>query len=336
MRTWEIRGDFGLQNLAIAEKPEREPGPGEVVVGVRACSLNYRDLQVVRGQYGPSTRLPLVPFSDGAGEVVAVGEGVTRFAEGDRVCGIFMQGWISGEVTPEAAATALGGAIDGMLSEKVVLSEEGLVHIPEHLSFEEASTLPCAAVTAWNGLVEKGGLKAGETVLVQGTGGVSIFALQFAEMLGARAIATSSSDEKLERALALGASDGINYKTTPEWDERTLELTGGRGVDHVVEVGGPDTFNGSLSAVRMGGGIYMIGVLTGIRGEVNTALILRKTIRVQGIYVGSRAMFEAMNRAISLNEMRPVIDRVFSFEEAPDALRHMESAAHFGKIVVRF
>ena len=336
MRSWEIRGDFGLENLAIAEKPEPEPGPGEVVVGVRACSLNYRDLQVVRGQYGPNIPLPLVPFSDGAGEVVAVGEGVTRFAEGDRVAGIFMQGWISGEVTPDAAATALGGAMDGMLSEKVVLSEEGLVHVPEHLSFEEASTLPCAAVTAWNGLVEKGGLKAGDTVLVQGTGGVSIFALQFAKMFGARAIATSSSDEKLERALSLGASEGINYKTTPEWDERTLELTGGRGVDHVVEVGGPDTLNGSLSAVRMGGGIYMIGVLTGIRGEVNTALILRKTIRVQGIYVGSRAMFEAMNRAISLNEMRPVIDRTFSFEEAPDALRHMESAAHFGKIVVSF
>ncbi len=247
-----------------------------------------------------------------------------------------MQGWISGEITPAAAATALGGAIDGMLSEKVVLSEEGLVRIPEHLSFEEASTLPCAAVTAWNGLVEKGGLKAGETVLVQGTGGVSLFALQFAKMFGARAIATSSSDEKLERALTLGASDGINYKKNPGWDERALELTGGRGVDHVVEVGGPDTLNGSLSAVRMGGGIYMIGVLTGISGEVNTALILRKSVRVQGIYVGSRAMFEAMNRAISLNELRPVIDRAFSFEEVPDALRHMESGAHFGKIVVRF
>ncbi len=336
MRAWEIRGDFGIANLAIAEKPEPEPGPGEVVVEVRACSLNYRDLQVVRGQYGSNTRLPLVPFSDGAGEVVAVGEGVARFAQGDRVSGIFMQGWISGEITPAAAATALGGAIDGMLSEKVVLSEEGLVRIPEHLSFEEASTLPCAAVTAWNGLVEKGGLKAGETVLVQGTGGVSLFALQFAKMFGARAIATSSSDEKLERALTLGASDGINYKKNPGWDERALELTGGRGVDHVVEVGGPDTLNGSLSAVRMGGGIYMIGVLTGISGEVNTALILRKSVRVQGIYVGSRAMFEAMNRAISLNELRPVIDRAFSFEEVPDALRHMESGAHFGKIVVRF
>lgn len=336
MRVWEIRGDFGLDNLALAERPEPEPGPGEVVVEVRACSLNYRDLQVVRGQYGSGVRLPIVPFSDGSGEVVAVGEGVTRFAEGDRVCGIFMQGWISGEITPYATATALGGAIDGMLSERVVLSEEGLVRIPDHLSFEEASTLPCAAVTAWNGLVEKGGLKAGETVLVQGTGGVSLFALQFAEMFGARVIATSSSDEKLERVLSLGASDGINYKKTGEWDERALELTGGRGVDHVVEVGGPDTFNGSLSAVRMGGCIYMIGVLTGIRGEVNTALILRKSVRVQGIYVGSRAMFEAMNRAISLNGMRPIIDRTFSFEEAPDALRHMESGAHFGKIVVRF
>ena len=336
MRVWEISGNFGLENLALAKRPEPEPGPGEVVVEVRACSLNYRDLQVVRGLYNPKMPLPRVPFSDGAGEVVAVGEGVTRFAEGDRVCGIFMQGWISGEITPDAAATALGGAIDGMLSEKVLLSEEGLVRIPDHLSFEEASTLPCAAVTAWNGLVEKGALKAGDTVLVQGTGGVSLFALQFARMFGARVIATSSSDEKLERALSLGASDGINYKKTPEWDGRALELTGGRGIDHVVEVGGPDTLNGSLSAVRMGGAIYTIGVLTGIRGEVNTALILRKSVRVQGIYVGSRAMFEAMNRAISLNEMRPVIDRTFSFEEAPDALRHMESGAHFGKIVVGF
>ena len=336
MRVWEIQGDFGLENLAIAERPEPEPGPGEVVVGVRACSLNYRDLQVVRGLYDPKMPLPRVPFSDGAGEVVAVGEGVTRFERGDRVCGIFMQGWISGDITPSSAATALGGAIDGMLSEKVVLSEEGLVRIPDHLSFEEASTLPCAAVTAWNGLVEGGGLKAGDTVLVQGTGGVSLFALQFAGMFGARVIATSSSDEKLERALSLGAFDGINYKKVPEWDERALELTGGRGLDHVVEVGGPDTLDASLSAVRMGGGIYMIGVLTGIRGEVNTALILRKSVRVQGIYVGSRAMFEAMNRAISSNAMRPVIDRTFPFEEAPDALRHMESAAHFGKIVVRF
>ena len=336
MRVWEIQGGFGLENLAIAERPEPEPGPGELVVEVRACSLNYRDLQVVRGLYDPKMQLPRVPFSDGSGEVVAVGEGVTRFDRGDRVCGIFMQGWISGGITPSAAATALGGAIDGMLSEKVVLSEEGLVHVPDHLSFEEASTLPCAAVTAWNGLVEGGGLKAGDTVLVQGTGGVSLFALQFAKMFGARVISTSSSDEKLERALSLGASDGINYKKVPEWDERALELTGGRGLDHVVEVGGPDTLDSSLSAVRMGGGIYMIGVLTGIRGEVNTALILRKNVRVQGIYVGSRAMFEAMNRAISLNETRPVIDRTFSFEEAPNALRHMESGAHFGKIVVGF
>ena len=336
MRAWEIRGDFGIENLALVERPEPEPGPGEVVVEVRACSLNYRDLQVVRGQYGSGVPLSRVPFSDGAGEVVAVGEGVTRFAEGDRVAGIFMQGWISGEITPEAVATARGGAIDGMLSERVVLSGEGLVRVPDHLSFEEASTLPCAAVTAWNGLVEKGGLKAGETVLVQGTGGVSLFALQFANMFGARAIATSSSDEKLERALALGASDGINYKRTPDWDARVLELTGGRGVDHVVEVGGPGTLDGSLSAVRVGGGIYMIGVLTGTRGEVNTALILRKSVRVQGIYVGSRAMFEAMNRAISLSEMRPIIDRAFPFEEVPEALRHMQSGAHFGKIVVRF
>ncbi len=335
MRAWEIRDSFGIESLTITEKPEPEPGPGQVAVRVRAVSLNYRDLQVVKGQYDPKMPLPRIPFSDGAGEVVAVGEGVTRFEVGDRVAGIFMQEWVEGGVTPEKAASALGGRIDGMLREYAVLNESGLVAIPEHLSYEEAATLPCAAVTAWNALVTQGGLSAGETVLLQGTGGVSIFALQIANMFGARAIVTSSSDEKLERAYSLGASDGINYRETPEWDEKVLELTGGRGVDYVVEVGGPGTLNRSLLAVRMGGYVAMIGVLTGGGGEITTASILRKSIRIQGIYVGSRTMFEAMNRAISLHGLKPVVDRVFDFEEAPDALRHMESGAHFGKICIR-
>ena len=335
MRAWEIKDSFGIESLEITDKPEPEPGPGQVAVRVRAVSLNYRDLQVVKGQYDPKMPLPRIPFSDGAGEVVAVGENVTRFQAGDRVAGIFMQEWVEGGVTPEKAASALGGRIDGMLREYAVLNESGLVHVPEHLSYEEAATLPCAAVTAWNALVTQGGLSAGETVLLQGTGGVSIFALQIANMFGARAIVTSSSDEKLERAYSLGASDGINYRETPEWDEKVLELTGGRGVDYVVEVGGPGTLNKSLSAVRMGGYVAMIGVLTGGGGEITTASILRKSIRIQGIYVGSRTMFEAMNRAISLHGLKPVVDRVFDFEEAPDALRHMESGAHFGKICVR-
>ena len=335
MRAWEIRDEFGIDSLTITEKPKPEPGPGQVAVRVRAVSLNYRDLQVVKGQYDPKMPLPRIPFSDGAGEVVAVGENVTRFEAGDRVAGIFMQEWVEGGVTPEKAASALGGRIDGMLQEYAVLNESGLVRIPEYLFYEEAATLPCAAVTAWNALVTQGGLSAGETVLLQGTGGVSIFALQFAGMFGARAIVTSSSDEKLEKAYSLGASDGINYRETPEWDEKVLELTGGRGVDYVVEVGGPGTLNKSLSAVRMGGYVAMIGVLTGGGGEITTASILRKSIRIQGIYVGSRAMFEAMNRAISLHGLKPVVDRVFDFEEAPDALRHMESGAHFGKICIR-
>jgi NADPH:quinone reductase-like Zn-dependent oxidoreductase len=334
MRAWEIREDFGIENLALADRPDPEPGYGEVLVRVRACSPNYRDLQVVRGLYDPKMPLPRVPFSDGAGEVVAVGEGVTRFAAGDRVAGIFMQEWVGGGITPEKAASALGGRIDGMLAEHVVLREYGLVPVPEHLSFAEAATLPCAAVTAWNALVNHGGLKAGDAVLVQGTGGVSLFALQFANLFGARVIATSSSDEKLERARKLGAAEGVNYRTHEDWDEKALELTGGRGVDHVVEVGGPDTLSKSLKAVRMGGNVAMIGVLTGVRGEVDTASILRKTVKLQGIYVGNREMFEDMNRAISLHGLRPVIDRAFPFEETPDALRLMQSGAHFGKIVV--
>ena len=334
MRAWEIQDEFGIDNLKLAERPDPEPGPGEVVVEVRANSLNYRDYQTVMGQYDPNLPRPRIPFSDGAGEVVAVGDGAEKFRVGDRVAGAFMQGWTGGLVTAEAAESALGGAIDGMLAEQVALREEGLVRIPEHLSYEEAATLPCAAVTAWNGLVEQGGLKAGETVLVLGTGGVSIFALQIANLFGAKTLITSSSDEKLERARELGAAETINYSQNPDWEREVLDRTGGRGVDHVVEVGGPGTFAKSLSAVRAGGNIAMIGVLTGAKGEVPTAAILRKSVRVQGIFVGSREMFERLNRALALNEVHPVVDRRFSFEEAREALRHMESASHFGKIVI--
>ncbi|MFN2456155.1 MAG: NAD(P)-dependent alcohol dehydrogenase [Pyrinomonadaceae bacterium] len=335
MKAFELQNGFGFDALKLVERAEPRPGHRQILVRVRAASLNYRDLMVVKGQYDPRMSLPRVPLSDGAGEVVAVGENVTRVKIGDRVAGIFMQTWIGGEVTPAHSKSALGGAIDGMLAEYVVLSEEGVVHIPEHLSYEEAATLPCAAVTAWNALVTQGRLTAGETVLVQGTGGVSLFALQFAKTLGARVIATSSSDEKLERALALGASDGINYRNVPEWDKRVRELTSG-GVDHVVEVGGAGTLNKSLGAVRMGGTISMIGVLTGTGGEINTISILMKSVRVQGIYVGSRVMFEAMNRAIALHYLKPVVDRVFPFEQAIDALKYMESGAHFGKICLSF
>jgi NADPH:quinone reductase-like Zn-dependent oxidoreductase len=332
MKAYEVQTGFGFENLKIVERPEPKPGPGQVLVNQRVWSLNYRDLLVVTGQYNPRMKLPLVPLSDGAGEVAAVGPGVTRFKPGDRVAGCFMQRWPGGALTDDKAKSALGGAIDGVLAEQVVLLEEGLVPIPDGLSFEEAATLPCAAVTAWHALVDSGRVKAGDTVLVQGTGGVSLFALQFAVMHGAKVIATSSSDDKLARAKQLGAAIGINYKTTPEWGKKALELTG--GVDHVIEVGGSGTLGESLRAVRHGGHVAMIGILSGGAG-VNPVPILMKAIRVQGIFVGSREMFEAMNRAIALHKMKPVIDRVFPFEQAAEALKHMQGASHFGKIVIK-
>ena len=335
MRVFEIRDRFGLEALTIGERPRPAPGPGQVLLKMRAASLNYRDLMLVKGQYNPRLKLPRIPLSDGVGEVAAVGAGATRFNVGDRVAGLFMPGWQEGELTEAKARTALGDAFDGMLAEFVVLPEDGVIPVPAHLTDEEAACFPCAAVTAWNALVTRGGVRAGETVLIQGTGGVSLFALQFARLAGARVIATSSSDEKLAKVLAMGASDGINYKATPGWADRVRELTGGVGVDHVVEVGGAGTLGQSLRAVRVAGQISLIGVLTG-RGEVDPTPMLMKAVRVQGIYVGSGAMFAAMNRAIALHGLRPVVDRVFPFEQAREALAYMESQAHFGKIVIRF
>lgn len=334
MKAIEIQERFGLDSLKIAERPDPRPGTGQVLIKVKAASLNYRDLLMALGQYNPRQKLPLVPLSDGAGEVVEVGEGVTRVKAGARVAGIFAQEWIGGEPTKEKLRSTLGGPLDGMLREYAVLSEEGVMPVPDHLSFEEAATLPCAAVTAWNALITQGGVKAGDTVLVQGTGGVSLFALQFASMVGARVIVTSSSDEKLERAGRLGASDGVNYKAEPDWDKRARELTRGKGVDHIVEVGGAGTLARSLRAIRIGGQISMIGVLSGNSADFNVIPILMQNIRVQGVMVGNREMFEAMNRAIALHKMKPVIDRVFPFEEARAAFEHMQSGAHFGKICI--
>ena len=336
MKAFEIQNKFGLDSLTLTERPDPKPSYGQVLIKLRSLSLNYRDLMVVKGLYNPKLPLPLIPFSDGVGEVVAVGEGVTRVNIGDRVAGIFFQKWLAGELTAEKAESALGGAIEGMLAEYVVLHEDGVVRVPEHLTDEEAASLPCAAVTAWNALFTSGGLKAGDIVLIQGTGGVSIFALQFALLAGARVIATSSSDEKLERVLQLGASDGINYKQTPDWSKKVRELTAGDGVDYVVEVGGAGTLTESLRAVRYGGQISLIGVLTGGSAEINTASILMKNVKVQGIYVGSREMFEAMNSAIALHKLHPVCDRVFDFHQAPQALKYMETGSHFGKICIRF
>ena len=334
MRAVEIRDGFGLDHLALAERPEPRPGSGEALVRVRAASLNYRDLLMADGRYNRKQKLPLVPCSDGAGTVVEVGEGVTRVRAGDRVCGIFAQGWIAGEPSRDMARTTLGGPLDGMLAEQVVLHEQGLVKVPGHLSDEAAATLPCAAVTAWSSLIESGGLTAGQTVLLLGTGGVSIFALQLAVLAGARAIITSSSDAKLERARGLGAAETINYRQVPDWGAKVKELTGGDGVDHVLEVGGAGTLAQSLQAVRNGGRVHLIGVLAGVATEIPITAIQMRRIRVEGVLVGSRASFEAMNRAVALHRLQPVIDRTFPLADTRAAFEHLASGNHFGKICI--
>jgi NADPH:quinone reductase-like Zn-dependent oxidoreductase len=333
MKLYEFRETKGIDSLIPVEREVPKPGQREVLIRVHAVSLNYRDLLVAGGLFPGGLKLPLIPFSDGAGEVADIGPGVSRVHRGDRVAGIFMQNWISGDVSPYVTRASLGGSVDGMLAQYVVLHEEGVIRIPSHLSYEEAATLPCAAVTAWNALT--GWMfKPGISVLVQGTGGVAMFVLQFAKLAGARVIVTSSSDHKLKRAAELGADDGINYKTNPDWDSEALRLTGGIGVDHIIELGGPATLGRSMNAVRVGGRISVIGLLAGPNATVSSMPILLKQIQVQGIFVGSRDMFEAMNRAISLHRLRPVVDRVFKFDEARDALRYLESGKHVGKIVV--
>ena len=330
MRAYQVKSP-GIDGLKEVELPRPTPGPRQILVKVAACSLNYRDLAVVSGKYPAPTKADLIPLSDGAGEVVEIGPGVTHFSVGDKVAGNFTQRWYGGQPAPENGNYALGGTADGMLAEYVVLEEQGAVKLPPNLSLEEGATLPCAGVTAWHAVVEYGRAKAGDVVLVQGTGGVSIFALQFARAMGAAVIATSSSDEKLAHAKRLGAAHGINYKTNPEWDKAAVELSGG-GVDLVVEVGGAGTFPRSLGAIKPGGKIGMIGVLT--QGESNPLMILGKRANVQGISVGSTQMFEAMNRAIAVNGLKPVIDKVFPFAATREAFRHLESARHFGKIVI--
>ena len=332
MKTYELKtADQGMATLALVDRTETALAPGQVSVKMHAASLNFRDIQILRGTYGVQ---PKVPLSDGAGEVVAIGTAVTRVKVGDRVAGAFRQSHISGELTPEKASSALGGEKEGVLAEMVVFDEQGLVLLPEYLSYEEGATLPCAAVTAWNALVVEAQIKAGDTVLLLGTGGVSIFALQFAKMMGARVIITSSSDEKLERARSLGADLTINYKTTPAWDDTVLTMTDGKGVDVVLETGGSATLSQSLHAVRVSGQIEVIGVINGIKSEVDVRSILGKHIRVQGLSVGSRDSFEAMNQALAQNQLHPVIDKVFPFTGANDAVAYLVSGDHFGKVVI--
>ena len=331
MRAWQI-SSFGIDSLEFVDRPTPVPGPGEVLIAVRAISFNYRDLLMVTGRYNPKLRLPRVPCSDGAGEVVAVGEGVTAWKPGDRVAGIFMQNWLDGPLTPPRAKGALGGDIDGMLTENVVLKETSLVPIPEHLSFQEAATLPCAAVTAWNALAA-GNLKPGGTILIQGTGGVSIFALQFARIMGLRVLGISSSYEKLQRAIGMGLDVGLNYRDHPEWERWVSDQTGGEGVDLVVEVGGIGTLPRSLKAVRIGGTVAQVGVLSEVAEPFSISTILHKMVRIHGIYVGSRRDFVEMNKAISLAQLRPVGEE-FPWTQAREVLHRMEEGSHFGKLVL--
>ena len=335
MKKFVLTGTDGLSSLVAQETSIPEPGAGQVVVRLRAISLNFRDIMIAGGSYA-GIRYPLVPISDGSGVVEAVGPGVTKVKSGDKVCGIFMQDWLAGSYRAEYGASSLGGQTDGMLCEYVLLSQDGVIPFPAHLSFEEAATLPCAAVTAWNALFERSKLSPGERVLVQGTGGVSIFALQFAKAAGAEVLITSSSDEKLEKAKAMGAAATVQYRKFPEWQDEILKLTANHGVEHVVEVGGAGTFERSMKAVCPGGTVSVIGILTGVGTNVPLIDFIRKVVHVQGIYVGSRAMFERMNRLIDSAKLRPVIDKVFPLSQIREAYQYQIDGKHFGKVVVSF
>jgi NADPH:quinone reductase-like Zn-dependent oxidoreductase len=338
MRAIEIRDRFGLDHLAMTERPMPQPGPGQVLVRMTAATLNYRDLLVIEGTYNPKLRLPLIPVSDGAGTVEAVGEGADRFRPGDRVVSVFFQGWLEGEPTTEKLATGLGANLDGVLCEYRVFDQSGLLPIPDYLSDSEAAALPCSGVTAWSAIVRLGGLRPGDTVLVQGTGGVALFALQFAKLIGATVILISSSDAKLDRARELGADHLINYRAEPDWSRPAKALTGGRGVDLVIEIGGAGTLEQSIRAVRVGGTVAMIGVVAGAAASaVPLPLVVMREVRMQGVTLGSCADFVTMLRAIEKARLRPVLDeRRFAFEEVPAAFARMKAGEHFGKIVVEF
>jgi NADPH:quinone reductase-like Zn-dependent oxidoreductase len=327
-------GGDGPFFLKLVEVPVRQPGASEVLVRVRAVSLNRRDIYVRLGQYPGPKPASLVPASDGAGEVVAIGNAVKRFRKGDRVAGIFFQKWLEGRPKADFLATALGGSVDGMLSEYVTLDENGLVKLPKYLSFEEAATLPCAGVTAWNALVTRGHTQPGDFVLLQGTGGVSVLGLQLALALGARPVITSSSDEKLERAKALGAFAIVNYKTTPEWDKAVVAATGG-GVQQALEVGGKDTIGRTLASLAPGGHVALIGGLSSFGGDIPALALMGTNSTASGIYVGSRADFEALNAFLEKHPVKPAIDRVFPFEEAEKAYEYMNSGLLFGKVVIK-
>lgn len=334
MKTIALQDGFGYERLRSIEAPAPSPGPDQVLIRMAAASINYRDLVSVKGQ-DRSIRLPYIPLSDGAGEVIAVGAKVTRAKPGDRVMPIFFQRWLAGDLTAEARASRLGSPLPGVLAEQVVVDGEGVVRVPEHLSDEEASTLPCAGLTAWNAITGYGGTKPGDTVLVLGTSSVGLFALQFAKLAGARVILTSSTDEKLARAKALGADQVINYRTTPDWSRTVRALTDGNGADLVIELGGAETLDNSLKAVRPSGRISLIGIVSGATAKLDLISVVTRNVRMHGVTVGHRESFEAMARAIAQHRMRPVIDRVFPMEQAAAAFAHAEDPAHFGKVCIR-
>jgi NADPH:quinone reductase-like Zn-dependent oxidoreductase len=336
MKAYRILSGGGLDSLKLTEEESSaQLGPYEVRVGIHAVSLNYRELLFSSGNYLSKNKEPVIPCSDGAGQVTEIGSRVTRFRVGDRVAAIFFPNWIDGDPTPVNTAGTLGADTDGMLAEEVIKNEASLVRIPEHLDYIEAATLPCAAVTAWNSLFVEGGLKPGQTVLLQGTGGVSIHALQLAHTAGAKTIITSSSDTKLERARKLGADGTINYRTTPEWHEEALRLTAGRGVDLVLEIGGSDTLKRSIAATRMGGRIPIIGGLSGWTTDLEYFGLIGHAARLGGIFVGSRKMFEDLNQFVSHAGIHPVVDRTFEFTQARAAFEYLQSGNHFGKLVIK-
>lgn len=333
MRAWEIIKGGGVDTLNLATRETPQPGPGQVRVKMNANSINYRDLTTIEDPVSRKLPFPTVPNSDGAGVISAAGEG-SRWSVGDRVTSCFFEDWTAGEISAAAMASALGGARQGVLAQEVILPAHGVIATPDHLTDAEAATLPCAALTAWHALTLPRPVIAGETVLLLGTGGVSVFAQQFCTIMGAKTIVTSSSDDKLAKMKGLGANQTINYRDTPDWDAAVLEMTDGVGVDRVVEVGGPGTFDKSVNAVRVGGIVGLIGILTGIAGQASPTAIMRKSVTVRGIYVGSRAMFADMNRAIAAHGLKPVIDQRFGFEDAKAAYHTMRGAGHFGKLVI--
>lgn len=333
MNAYHIQPGGGLDTLRPVTLPDPEPGPDEVLIRVRANSLNYRDTLILHGRYGRTAPGPLIPLSDGAGEIIAVGANVEGFRHGDRVAGNFMRRWAGGRPDERAFRSALGGDTPGALAECITLPASGVVRIPDHLSFEEAATLPCAAVTAWNALTAAAP-EPGQTLLLLGTGGVSVFGLQLGRAFGLETIVTSSSDEKLARARELGARHTINYRQHPDWDRPVRDLTGGRGVDHVVEVGGPGTLERSLRAAAVGGVISLIGLLDTPDRQPSILPAIGGGITIRGVYVGSTEMFAAMNRAIAAHRIRPVIDRVFPFDAAREAYAYFEQQKHFGKVVI--